>query len=138
MFWGRAGGGGWAGCRCCHCSFHRTRARSGSAKRGQADADGAAGCLPFTAISPAWLGAGQRGASPRLRSRPASPIPASRSRFNGEVTSIDVSSRHTVRSATFTYFKEIRVLKKKKKKQLPPFREETADSRSDRPYCGGS
>lgn len=142
MFWGRTGAGR-AGCRCCQSSFHRAGARSGAEKRGQAACApaGSACRLPLRRrcifpLGPAQRGKGaeRRAASPRLRLRPASTIPASRSRFNGEVTSTDVSSRHPVRPAAFTYFKEIRVIKKKKKKrQIPLLEEETADSRRDRP-----
>lgn len=75
-----------------------------------------AGCLSVTAASSPpgsaqhGKGAERRIASPRLRLLPASPIPDPRSRFNGEVTSTDVSSRHPVRPAAFTYFKEIRII----------------------------
>lgn len=78
-------------------------------------------CLPAVRSHPRYGGGSgltrqgpMRLGSERLRlcTAVASPILASRSRFNNEVIFIDVSLKFTVRPATFAYIKEIRALNK--------------------------
>lgn len=113
----------------------------GAEQRGEARPGRRRWCCRLPPLHRHLLGLALRGAARsvfRLHTRPASPIPASRSRFNGTVTSIDVSSRHTVGPATFTYIKEIRALKKKKKSSSSCLSEKRPRIPGAIAPCGGS